>query len=98
MKQVTATSPGAELVAYFGGPASDVYFHRARATLAAAHLDAVVTMDFFSSRAGVLCGVAEAVRLLGGVLQDGDEAWAIAEGSEMGARDTVLRVRAPCAR
>jgi nicotinate phosphoribosyltransferase len=95
MKEVTATSPSAELVAYFGGPASDVYFQRARATLAAAHVDAVVTMDFFSSRAGVLCGVAEAVRLLGGVLQEADQAWAIAEGSEMETRETVLRVRAP---
>ena len=98
MKQVTATSPGAELVAYFGGPASDVYFQRARATLAAAHVDAVVTMDFFTSDGGVLCGVAEAVRLLGGVLQGGDQAWAIAEGSEMETRETVLRVRAPYSR
>lgn len=95
MKQVTATSPGAELVAYYGGPASDVYFQRARTTLAGAHVDAVVTMDFFSSEAGVVCGVAEAVRLLGGVLDDGDQAWAVKEGDAMSKKETVLRVTAP---
>src|SRR5579872_1194533 len=98
MKQVTATSPGAELIAYFGGPASDVYFQRARDTLAGARVDALVTMDFFSSKAGVLCGVAEAVRLLAEILDGGDEAFAIPEGEEVGARETVLRVRAPYSR
>ena len=95
---VTATSPMAELVAYYGGPASDVYFQRARKTLAGAHVDAVVVMDFFSSEPGVLCGVAEAVRLLGEILDEGDEAWAIAEGSEMAQKETVLRIRAPYSR
>src|SRR5947199_4242058 len=98
MKQVTATSPAADLVAYYGGPASDVYFQRARKTLAGAHVDAVVAMDFFSSRAGVLCGVAEAVRLLSEILEADDEAWAVAEGANMDAKETVLRVRAPYSR
>src|SRR6266852_9565774 len=39
-KDVTATSPMSELVAYYGGPASDVYFQRARKTLAGAKVDA----------------------------------------------------------
>ncbi len=94
MKEVTAESSPAELIEYYGGPASDVYFQRARKTLAHAHVDAVVAMDFFSSKAGVLCGVAEAVRLLGGVLQDGDEAYAMPEGAPMELKETVLRVRA----
>src|SRR5436305_3171966 len=98
MKQVTATSPLSDLVAYYGGPASDVYFQRAHKTLAGAHVDSVVAMDFFASRAGVLCGVAEAVRLLEAVLAEGDEAWALAEGSAMGAKETVLRVRASYSR
>ncbi len=98
MKQVTALSPTAELIAYYGGPASDVYFQRARKTLAGAHVDAVVTMDLFSSGAGVLCGVAEAVRLLSGVLQEGDQAWAIAEGAAISTKETALRVRAPYSR
>jgi nicotinate phosphoribosyltransferase len=98
MKQVTAQSSSSELLAYFAGPASDVYFQRARDTLAGAGIDAVVAMDFFSSHAGVLCGISEALRLLGAVLQDGDEAWAIAEGESITDRETVLRVRAPYSR
>src|SRR6266705_779822 len=47
-----------KLVAYYGGPASDVYFQRARKTLAGARVDAVVAMDFFAGDPGVLCGVA----------------------------------------
>jgi nicotinate phosphoribosyltransferase len=95
MKQVTAQSPISELVTYYAGPASDVYFQRARDTLAGAGVDALVTMDFFSSRAGVLCGMAEAVRLLGAVLNEGDQAWGLAEGAAMADKETVLRVRAP---
>src|SRR5437867_5164695 len=98
MKQVTAVSPASELIAYYGGPASDVYFQRAQKTLAGAHVDAVVAMDFFASRPGTLCGVAEATRLLGGILQKGDEAWAIAEGETMSQKETVLRIRAPYSR
>ena len=66
MKQETAISPASELIAYYGGPASDVYFQRAQKTLAGAHVDAVVAMDFFAGRPGIVCGVAEATRLLGG--------------------------------
>src|SRR5437016_13814961 len=98
MKQVTAISPASDLVAYYGGPASDVYFQRAQKTLAGAHVDAVVTMDFFAGLRGILCGVAEATRLLGGILQKGDEAWAIAEGETMSQKETVLRIRAPYSR
>jgi nicotinate phosphoribosyltransferase len=98
MKQVTALSPTAELIAYYGGPASDVYFQRARKTLAGAQVDAVVTMDFFASRSGILCGVAEAARLLGGLLQEGDQAWAIAEGAPITTKETALRIRAPYSR
>ncbi len=98
MKQVTAQSPASEMLAYFAGPASDVYFQRAHDTLAAADVDAVVAMDFFASRSGILCGIAEGLRLLGAVLHEGDEAWAIAEGQPMTERETVLRVRAPYSR
>lgn len=99
MKQeVTALSPSPELLAYYAESAVDVYFLRARKTLSGAKVDAVVTMDFFTSSPGVLCGVNEAVRTLGGVLRDGDEAWAIAEGETMSRKETVLRIRAPYSR
>src|SRR5439155_1506657 len=98
MKQVTALAPGSDLLTYYSTAASDVYFQRAQRTLAGAHVDAGVAMDFFAGRPGVLCGVAEAVRLLTEVLQEGDEAYAIAEGAAIGAKETALRVRAPYSR
>src|SRR2546426_11461701 len=98
MRQVTAMSPEAELIAYYGHAASDVYFQRAQKTLAGAHVDAVVAMDFFASRPGILCGVAEATRLLGGILQGGDEAWAMTEGEGIRQKETGRRVRAPYSR
>jgi len=98
MKLATPQKTTSELVDYFGGPASDVYFQRARDTLAAAGLDAVVVMDYFSSGAGLACGITEAVGLLGTVLEEGDEVLAIAEGEPMSERETVLRVRAPYSR
>ena len=98
MKQAMADSPAAGLLAYYGQAAVDVYFLRARKTLAGAGVDAVVAMDFFSSKAGVLCGVKEAVSLLSSVLEDGDEAYAVAEGEAMSSKETVLRVRAPYSR
>src|SRR5260370_3627914 len=98
MKQVTRLSPAADLAASYGGAASDVYFQRAQRTLAGARVDALVAMDFFASRPGVLCGVAEAVRLLGEVLHESDEAWAVAEGSTVSTKETVLRIRAPYSR
>src|SRR5260370_27906494 len=98
MKQVTSLSPAAELAAYDGGAASDVYFQRAQRTLAGGGVDALVAMDFFASRPGVLCGVGEAVRLLGEVLHESDEAWAVAEGSTVSTKETALRIRAPYSR
>jgi nicotinate phosphoribosyltransferase len=98
MNQATAQSTVQDLVSYYGGPASDVYFQRARRTLAGAHVDAVVAMDFFPGKDGVLCGVAEAVRLLEAVLEEGDEAYAVREGEAMTAKETVLRIRAPYSR
>ena len=97
-RQVTALSPGSELLAYYANSAVDVYFLRARKTLAGAKVDAVVAMDFFTSGPGVVCGVGEAVRLLGGVLKEGDEAWSVPEGERMSTKETVLRIRAPYSR
>src|SRR5260370_14755068 len=98
MKQVTSLSPAAELAAYDGGAASDVCFQRAQRTLAGARVDALVAMEFFDSRPGVLCGGVEAVRLLGEVPHESDEAWAVAEGSTVSTKETVLRIRAPYSR
>src|SRR6266850_6345178 len=98
MTEATPQGITSELIDYFAGPASDVYFQRARDTLAAAGLDPVVVMDYFSSGAGVVCGVNEAVRLLSAVLEPGDELLAVPEGGPMTEKETVIRVRAPYSR
>ncbi|MDQ6922247.1 MAG: nicotinate phosphoribosyltransferase, partial [Candidatus Dormibacteraeota bacterium] len=84
-----------DLLEYYGGPAADVYFHRAEATLAGAGLDPVVGMEFFCDRPGVLCGVKEAVGVLEQTLAKTDEIWALDDGDTMAAQEVVLRVRAP---
>jgi nicotinate phosphoribosyltransferase len=98
MTEATPQRITSELLDYFGGPASDVYFQRARDTLAGAGLDAIVTMDYFSSGPGLVCGVDEAVRLLSAVLEPGDELLAVPEGGQMTEKETVIRVRAPYSR
>ena len=80
---------------YYGRAAADVYLERAARTLEGEGLNPAVGMDFFSDRAGVLCGVGEAVAILRQVLLDGAEAWALKDGDTMGARETVLRIKAP---
>ena len=83
-----------ELVAYYGGRASDVYLERAALTLAGEGLDPIVQMEFFPDRAGVVCGIDEAAALLCGVLQPGDEAWGLRDGDAMVPKEVVLRVKA----
>lgn len=80
---------------YYGRQAADVYLERAARTLEAEGLNPVVGMDFFPDRAGVLCGIDEALGILRQLLVDGGEAWALKDGDTMAAREVVLRVRAP---
>jgi nicotinate phosphoribosyltransferase len=87
-----------DLLEYYGGPAADVYFQRARDTLAGAGIDAVVTMDYFGDRDGVLCGIDEAVALLKQVLRPGDVLCTLRDGDAFVTKETVLRVTAPYSR
>ena len=82
------------LLAYYSGPASDVYFQRAADTLRAAGLDPVVTMEYFGDRTGLICGMKDVLEVLAQALGEGDEVWALAEGSPMAAREVVMRVKA----
>ncbi len=86
--------PAAELLEYYRGPASDTYFRRAHDTLRGEGLDPVVTVDYFGDRAGVLCGLNQVLEILRGALGEGGEAWALAEGDAIEAKELVLRVRA----
>src|SRR5438105_3751169 len=53
-----------DLLGYYTGPASDVYFQRAAQTLAAAGVDPVVTMEYFPDRDGLLCGMNDVLEIL----------------------------------
>ena len=88
----------ADLLDYCTGPACDVYFQRAADTLAGAGLDPVVTMEYFGDRAGVLCGINDALDLVRRSLAGEGEVWALEDGAAMAAREVVMRVRAPYSR
>lgn len=77
------------------GDTADVYFHRTQEILKREGLDPVVTMEIFSSRAGILCGINEALELLRAVLPPNAEVWALNEGAAMEKKEIVLRIRAP---
>jgi nicotinate phosphoribosyltransferase len=92
------TGQGGDLLDYYGGPAADIYFHRAAETLAAERLDPDVTMEFFVDRGGVVCGIKEAVDLLLKLLKGKDRLWALEDGNRIAANEVVLRVQAPYSR
>ncbi|MBS4031887.1 MAG: nicotinate phosphoribosyltransferase [Clostridiales bacterium] len=73
------------------GATTDIYFIRTQEILrATGKEDTVVTAEIFASKAGVLCGIQEAV----GLLQKKDvEIWALEEGEEFTQKEVVLRIR-----
>jgi len=82
--------------AVLSGETADIYFARTVDILRHEKLNPVATMEVFSSRAGVLCGIEEVKALLSRVLPEGNrEVWALAEGEEMKAKEVVLRITAP---
>jgi len=86
--------PPNDLLEYYGGAASDVYFRRAHDTLAGEKLDPVVTMEYFGDRAGRLCGMNQVLQVLRLALGGDGEAWALGEGDAMSSKEVVMRVRA----
>jgi nicotinate phosphoribosyltransferase len=80
------------------GDSADVYFARADSILAAEGLDPMVTMEVFTRREAVLCGIDEAKNLLAHVLASADPAEtrleALSDGDRIGGREIVLRITA----
>lgn len=80
------------------GDSADVYFARAESILAAEGLDPVVTMEVFTRRDAVLCGIDEAKNLLGHVLAGADPSEtrleALDDGDRIASREIVLRITA----
>jgi len=78
------------------GETADVYFARTVEILRHEALNPVATMQVFSKRAGILCGIEEVKALLARVLpKDNREVWALGEGNTMEAKEVVLRITAP---
>ena len=77
------------------GETSDVYFPRSREILEKEGVNPVATMEVFSSREGILCGIVEVQALLKKALPDGSEVWALSEGDPMKRKEVVLRITAP---
>ena len=89
------TRPSHEIMS---GDSADVYFARAESILEQEGLDPMVTMEVFTRQEAVLCGIDEAVNLLGHVLAaaDPEDATleALADGDRISSREIVLRIRA----
>ncbi|GAH77040.1 unnamed protein product, partial [marine sediment metagenome] len=82
--------------AVVSGDTADIYFARTIDILRHEALNPVATMEVFSSRAGILCGIEEVKALLTRVLpEDNREVWALAEGEAMDRKEVVLRITAP---
>lgn len=78
------------------GDTADIYFARTIEILKKEGLNPVVTMELFSSRAGILCGIEEVKALLSRALSNvKGEIWALGEGEAMDRKEVVLRITAP---
>jgi nicotinate phosphoribosyltransferase len=77
------------------GETADIYFAHTIEVLQAEKTNPVATMQIFTSRSGILCGIEEVRALLKRVLpEDNREVWALAEGETMAAKEVVLRITA----
>jgi nicotinate phosphoribosyltransferase len=76
------------------GETADIYFQRTMTVLRGEGLNPVVTMEVFSNRDGILCGMREVLDLLRRVLPQG-EVWALEEGDNFVEKEVVLRITAP---
>jgi nicotinate phosphoribosyltransferase len=82
--------------AVLSGETADIYFARTVEILKHEGLNPVATMELFSSRAGMLCGIEEVKALLDRVLpRNQREVWALEEGESMDAKEVALRITAP---
>jgi nicotinate phosphoribosyltransferase len=78
------------------GETADIYFVRTIDILREEGLNPTATMEVFSSRAGIVCGIEEVKALLAEALpEDNREVWALAEGETMAAKEVVVRITAP---
>jgi len=78
------------------GETADIYFVRTVDILRHEALNPVATIEVFTNRTGILCGMEEVKALLSRVLpEDNREVWALAEGEAISDKEVVLRITAP---
>src|SRR6266571_2935007 len=77
------------------GPDNSVNSLLSRSILDGEGLNPSVTMEFFPSAGGILCGIREALGLLERVLPKEGEVWALPEGAAFDRKQVALRVTAP---
>ncbi|MFO8009630.1 MAG: nicotinate phosphoribosyltransferase [Dehalococcoidia bacterium] len=78
------------------GETADIYFVRTKEILELEGINPVATMEVFSSREGIMCGMHEVMELLKSVLpEDNREVRALSEGEPFEKKEVVLRITAP---
>jgi nicotinate phosphoribosyltransferase len=81
---------------WLNGETADIYFPRAVEILKKEGINPTATMEVFSRRAGILCGIEEVKALLAEVLPENNcEVWALSQGDPFNRKEVVLRIKAP---
>jgi len=92
---VRRSRPSREILS---GESADVYFARADRILEREGLDPVVTMEVFTRREAILCGIDEVKNLLAHVLKSSDPnevtVEALEDGDSIAPKEIVLRITA----
>ncbi len=81
---------------WLNGETADIYFTRTVEILKKEGINPVATMEVFSRRQGILCGIEEVKSLLAKVLpEDNCEVWSLSQGEPFDRKEVVLRIKAP---
>ncbi len=81
---------------WLNGETADIYFPRTVEILRQEGINPVATMEVFSRRQGILCGIEEVKSLLAKVLpEDNCEVWSLSQGEPFDRKEVVLRIKAP---
>ena len=81
---------------WLNGETADIYFPRTVEILKKEGINPVATMEVFSRRQGILCGIEEVKSLLAKVLpEDNCEVWSLSQGEPFDRKEVVLRIKAP---
>src|SRR5687767_8682723 len=90
---VRRSRPSREILS---GESADVYFARADRILEREGLDPIVTMEVFTRRDAIICGIDEVKNLLAHVLASSDPAEvsveALDDGDAIAPKEIVLRI------